>query len=98
MTMMIVRTAGMSGGTLTTRTTMADARSTAGSARFLVSVAAVATTIGGSLAMAVHDGRPEPISALEAPSLAPIPTLEPTSEAPPPVRRPVPIATTRSSR
>lgn len=77
---------------------MADARKAAASARFLLSVAAVATTIGGSVAMATYDGRRESVSALEAPSLPPLPTLEPSSEAPPLKRRPVPIATTRSSR
>jgi hypothetical protein len=74
--------------------------------RVFVSVVAVATTVGGALAMSVHDGHAVSPSELDAPSLAepsslePLPSLEPAAAAAPRAlaRRPAPIATTRSSR
>ena len=78
---------------------MADARTATASARFVVSVAAVATTLGSSVAMAVHGAPRSSAEDLDVPSLSPLPTLEPTIDAPPvPARRPAPMATTRSSR
>jgi hypothetical protein len=61
--------------------------------RFIVSVVAVATTLGGMVAMAVHDARLDapPAVALTAPTLAapgalaalePIPSLEPIQSLP----------------
>lgn len=68
--------------------------------KLVLSVAALAATLGGWLAMTVHDAPDTGPSGLDAPSLAPLPTLEPraTDVAPAPARRPVPVATTRSSR
>jgi hypothetical protein len=70
---------------------MAELRSGSSSLRFIVSVLAVATTLGGTLAMAVHDA-PEgasPTVALTEPApataplgLQPIPSLEPIPTLP----------------
>jgi len=81
---------------------MADPRNAPSSARILVSVAALATTLGGSLALAIYD--PQPVEALGVgtPRLAPLPTLEPVlGQLDPievPARGPNPIAVSRSSR
>jgi hypothetical protein len=84
------------------RTTMADPGNAASSARLLVSVAALATTLGGSLALAIHDPQPAESLGVDTPLLAPLPTLESVSGLPDPIevpaRRPNPIAVTRSSR
>jgi hypothetical protein len=84
--------------------TMAEPRGVGTSVRVLVSVLAVATTVGGSLVMAVHD-EPEASAvtqgnaSLASPWLEPLPTLEPTTVlTAAPSRRPAPITTTRSSR
>ena len=81
---------------------MAEPRSAASSARLLVSVAALTTTLGGSLALAIHDPQPAEALGVDTPVLAPLPTLEPVSGQPDPIdapaRRPNPIAVTRSSR
>ncbi|HEX7603123.1 MAG TPA: hypothetical protein VF316_16010 [Polyangiaceae bacterium] len=79
---------------------MAEKQGPAGSSKLVVSIAAIAATLGGWLAMAVHDAPVASSSGLDAPSLAPLPTLEPRASevAPVPARRPVPMATTRSSR
>jgi hypothetical protein len=79
---------------------MAEKRSPASSTRSIVSVAALAATLGGWLAMTVHDAPQAGSSELDAPALPPLPTLEPRASevAPLPARRPVPVATTRSSR
>jgi len=66
-----------------------------------MSLAAVAGTLGGWLAMEVASAPPvEP--ALEVAGLAPLPTLEPAVRVLPPEpsapRRPRALATTRSSR
>jgi hypothetical protein len=71
---------------------MAELRTGSGSLRFIVSVVAVATTLGGTLAMAVHDGAQgaPPAVALTAPAAAPaplpglqpIPSLEPIPSLP----------------
>ena len=71
-----------------------------GAGRLVLSIAAVAATLGGWFAIAVREA---PVAAAPEPGatafLAPIPTLEPARETPPsPARRPVPVATTRSSR
>ena len=82
----------------TMRTTMADGRSSASPERWVLSVVAIAATVCGWLAMAVRDA-PKARPEADVASLPPIPSLEPTAEAPPtPLRRPAPIATTRSSR
>ena len=81
---------------------MADPRNAASSARLLVSVAALATTLGGSLALAICAPQPAEALGVDAPLLAPLPTLEPVSGQPDPIevptRRPNPITVTRSSR
>lgn len=78
---------------------MADARTATASARLVVSVAAVATTLGGSAAMVVYENPRSSVANLDVPALPPLPTLEPALDAPPaPARRPMPMATTRSSR
>jgi hypothetical protein len=70
---------------------MADLRPGSSSLRFIVSVVAVATALGGALAMAVHDGAqgappavaltaPAPVAVL--PGLQPIPSLEPIPTLP----------------
>ena len=71
-----------------------------GAGRTLLSVAAIAATLGGWFAIALRDAPTAAAPELTAPTLlSPIPTLEPAREAPfTPARRPVPVATTRSSR
>ena len=81
---------------------MAEPRNAAASARLLVSVAALATTLGGALAIAIYAPQPAETLGVDTPLLAPLPTLEPVSGQPVPVEvpapRPNPIAVTRSSR
>jgi hypothetical protein len=70
---------------------MAELRPGSSPLRFIVSVVAVVTTLGGTLAMAVHDAPPgaSPAVALTAPApapappgLQPIPSLEPIPSLP----------------
>lgn len=76
---------------------MGEAREATALVRLVVSLAAVATTLAAWLAM-VADEAPSPsATALDVPSLEPLPTLEPVREVPR-GQRPVPLATTRSSR
>jgi len=81
---------------------MADPRNPASSARLLVSVAALATTLGGSLALSLYAPEPAEVLGVDTPLLGPLPVLEPASGQPEPIeapaRRPNPIAVTRSSR
>ena len=78
---------------------MAEPRKAGAPPRLVVTVAVVAATLGGAIAIAADDAPAEVPSALEAPSLAPLPALEPLSAEPRrPFRRPIPLATTRSSR
>jgi len=81
---------------------MAEPHNAASSARLLVSVVVLATTLGGSLALAIYAPQPPEALGLDTPLLAPLPTLEPVSGQPDPIevraRRPNPIAVTRSSR
>ena len=81
---------------------MAEPHNAASSARLLVSVVVLATTLGGSLALAIYAPQPPEALGLDPPLLAPLPTLEPVSGQPDPIevraRRPNPIAVTRSSR
>ncbi len=83
---------------------MADPRRATSSARLAMTLAAVAGTLGGWLALAMRDAPPAPATDTadverQVPPVPALPTLEPvpTSLAPE-SRRPKPIATTRSSR
>jgi hypothetical protein len=69
--------------------------------RFVLSLLAVASTLGGWFVLALRDAPPvaAPHVLNEPPLLPPRPALEPAPERRPvPVRRPTPMATTRSSR
>jgi hypothetical protein len=78
---------------------MADPRASSGLARAVLTLAALAATLGGWLAMAAGDRTPT-VSGIQAIPLPPIPDLEPgIAAAPLPARpRPAAITRTRSSR
>jgi hypothetical protein len=65
-----------------------------GASRLVLSFAALGATLGGTVAMAVHDGAEATTAPTEVAGLPPLPTVAtPAARA-----RPVPVATTRSSR
>jgi len=81
---------------------MAEPRRAGVAARLMVSIAAVAGTLGGWVVLAARDEVVAIPAEQAAPSLAPLPTLATprVQTAPPPSPRPrrAPVATTRSSR
>ena len=81
-------------------TMTADPRRSTATARFAMTLAAIAATLGGWLAMARVEQATPTASGAEAGSarLPPLPSLEPRADTTRPARRPVPIATTRASR
>lgn len=68
--------------------------------RVALTLAALASTIVGWLAMAANDATNAVVPSIEAPPLLPSRTLDPPEARAPvaPRRRPAPVAITRSSR
>jgi hypothetical protein len=79
---------------------MGDPRDCSRLARNAMTLAAVVATAGGWFVLTLHEGEAREASPTNVPGLPPIPTLEPEPRVTPvnPVRRPTPVAVTRSSR
>jgi hypothetical protein len=79
---------------------MGDPRDGSRLARNAMTLAAVLATAGSWFVLTLQEGEARKASPTDIPGLPPIPTLEPEPRATPanPVRRPTPVAVTRSSR